>query len=94
MAEERVRFADWQGENVMVNLVNGDAPVGVLEEVNDWGLVLRSEVGIWWTPDEPPDDEGFIRSKQVFRTVSEFYPWTMVGSVRVLEPDESVERGL
>ena len=92
--EEHVPFDEWVGENVMVNLTTGDVPAGKLEEINDRGIVLRRTQAIWWTPDgEEPDEEGYMRTKQVVRTVSEFYPWSVVYNVRVLEPDEAVERG-
>jgi hypothetical protein len=52
MAEGRVDFADWVGEAVMVFYPGGAGPVeyGVLEEVNDWGLVLRRGRWIHWVP--------------------------------------------
>jgi hypothetical protein len=90
---ERNRFVDWVGETVMVNMTHGGAPVGVLEEVNDWGIVVRSDQDIWWQPIQEPDEEGYVQTKQVVREVSEFYPWPMVVSVRVLELDEAAARG-
>jgi hypothetical protein len=41
---ERREFLTWEGEAVQVFYPGGNIPAdyGVLEEVNDWGLVLRS----------------------------------------------------
>ncbi len=95
MSEQRVLFADWEGENVMVNLVNGNAPAGLLEEINEYGIVVRTGEAIWWTLDDEPDEEGYThaRTKHVTRLVSAFFPWNVIYNVRVLEPDEAVERG-
>jgi hypothetical protein len=94
MDESYMPFEDWLSETVMVVLNNGDSPAGRLEEVTEVGIIVRAEQGIWWTPIEnEADDEGFIRSKHVSRVVSNFHPWTAIYSVRVLEPDEAVERG-
>jgi hypothetical protein len=90
---ERSRFVDWVGETVLVNMTHGGTPVGILEEVTDWGIVLRSDQELWWEPDQEPDEEGYTQMKHVVREVSEFYPWPMVVSVRVLEQDEAEGRG-
>jgi len=95
MDEQSIPFAEWVGENVMVVLNNGNAQAGKLEEITEYGVVVRAMQGIWWTPaDDPgPDEEGYVRSKHVNRLVSELYPWSSIFNVRILEPDEAVERG-
>jgi hypothetical protein len=91
MAEGRMDFADWVGEAVMVFYPGGAGPAeyGVLEEVNDWGLVLRRDRWIHWAPRGPDE-----RRESDFRTVYEFHPWHIVNSVRVLEPEEQEYHGL
>jgi hypothetical protein len=92
MSERRVVFADWIGQAVVVLYPGGMMPAdyGVLEEVNDWGLVLRSTRTISWSTEESEfgGQEDFVRS------VLEFHPWHMVSRVRVLEPEEKEAHGL
>jgi hypothetical protein len=90
LSEGRVVFADWVGEAVIVLSLGGrsHADYGILEEVNDWGLVITyrrlitwaTETGEWGGQDE--------------RHISELKPWHMISSVRVLEPEEKEARGL
>jgi hypothetical protein len=88
---DRRGFAEWEGKAVQVYYTGGKTPAdyGVLEEVNDWGLMLRlSSRRISW----PGEVEG--GSYEDHRDVSEFRPWHMVSRVRVLEPEEKEGHGL
>ena len=91
MTERRVLFADWVGQAVMVFYPGGNIPVdyGVLDEVNDWGLVLNHPLRISWPTGGLEDP-----SEQDVRYVSEFRPWHMVSGVRLLEPEEKRSLGL
>ena len=91
MTEGHVAFADWVGEAVMVFYPGGNIPeeYGVLEEVNDWGLVLTRSLWISW----PEGGPGGPRDRAL-RRVSEFRPWHMVSGVRVLEQEERKHHGL
>jgi hypothetical protein len=90
LSEGRVVFADWVGEAVIVLSLGGrsHADYGILEEVNDWGLVITyrrlitwaTEAGEWGGQDE--------------RNISELKPWHIISSVRVLEPEEKEAHGL
>jgi hypothetical protein len=94
----RVAFADWVGETVVVFFPGGAIPAeyGVLEEVNDWGLVLRHPRRISWPSADTPDETTGrgARGGQDLRNVTEFRPWHMISSVRVLEPEEREAHGL
>jgi hypothetical protein len=89
MADRR-GFAEWEGHPVMVFYTGGNIreDYGVLEEINEWGLVLRSYQRIvWGTPQEESGG-------QDMRQVSQFRLWRMISSVRVLEREEREARGL
>jgi hypothetical protein len=91
MANRPEVFADWEGEAARVFYPGGDAPdVGVLEEVNDWGLVLRRGRWLSWSKKEGSR----VQKDSEFRHVAEFHPWHMVSGVRLLEPEEKEEYGL
>jgi hypothetical protein len=87
MAERRVAFADWVGKAVAVESSSRHVvqTYGQLEEVNDWGLVLRHRTRVTWPSAESPEES---HDHQDWREVSEFRPWHTVGGVRVLEPEE------
>jgi hypothetical protein len=93
----RVAFADWVGEAVVVFYPGGAIPAdyGVLEEVNDWGLVLRHPRRISWPSAHPPDETTGrpAPGEQDLRHVAEFRPWHMISGVRVLEPEEREGHG-
>ena len=82
-------FAEWKGQPVMVSFPGGNIhrDYGVLEEVNEWGLVLRSNQRIVWRT-----EAGEFTGHDV-RQVPEFRPWQMISSVRMLEPEERKDRG-
>jgi len=83
MAERQVNFAQWEGNYVQVSPSSIDdlSDTGQIEEVIEWGLVLRLQRRISW-------GEG----RQDSRMVSEFRPWHSITAVRVLEPEEREER--
>jgi hypothetical protein len=90
VAAGRVVFADWVGRPVEVRTVHGEWPeYGVLEDVSDWGVVLRTRRTIAWGP----TDEFGTSENQEDRQVADFRPWHMVVSVRVLEPEEAAYHG-
>jgi hypothetical protein len=94
----RVVFADWVDEAVMVFYSGGSIPAdyGILEEVNDWGLVLRHLRRISWSSAAPPDEAtGRLGAGgEDLRSVDVFRPWHMISGVRVLEPEEREAHGL
>ncbi len=97
MSEPSVHYGEWVGLPVMVN----GADVGVLEEVNEWGIVLRTPYTAWWrtaelTPEmteDVPEDETHYSIKEIRRVSPVFRPWQMVSEIRVLEPDEAEAQG-
>jgi hypothetical protein len=85
-------FGNWVGEAVEVSSSGGRRipGYGVLEEVNDWGLVLRHSRNIQWS--STGSSENY--NQQDLRNVSEFLPWHTISGVRVLEPEEKESHGL
>jgi hypothetical protein len=92
MPDRRVLFADWVGEAVELSSSGGKRipEYGVLEEVNDWGLVLRHRRNIQWS--STGSSESY--DQQDLRNVSEFLPWHTISGIRVLEPEERETHGL
>ncbi len=78
MTEGRAAFAEWVGHAVRV-----DGERARLEEVTEWGVVVRVERGITWG--NPETGEGY---GQAVRSVSEFRPWAKIDSIRRAEPEE------
>jgi hypothetical protein len=83
MSERQVNFAQWEGKYVKVtpSSIDDFSDKGQIEEVTEWGLILRLQRRISW-------GEG----RQDSRMVSEFRPWDSITAVRVLEPEEREER--
>ncbi len=92
MAGEQKDFVHWKGEAVTVFYPGGQiyADYGTLEEVTDWGVVLRSRRSISWAP--PGAVEG--QAERDVREVSEFRPWSVISGIRLLEPEEKESHGL
>jgi hypothetical protein len=92
MTDRRVPFADWVGEAVELSSSGGKRipEYGVLDEVNDWGLVLRHRRNIQWS--STGSSENY--DQQDLRDVPEFLPWHTISGVRVLEPEERESHGL
>lgn len=85
MTGQRTAFADWENKAVAVTSPGHDKEeLGVLEEVNDSGVVLQ--FGRWITVrPEKRGNAGDYTSPNDFRHVSEFRPWHMIASIRMLE---------
>jgi hypothetical protein len=92
MTDRRVPFADWVGEAVELSSSGGKRipEYGVLDEVNDWGLVLRHRRNIQWS--STGSSENY--DQQDLRIVPEFLPWHTISAIRVLEPEERESHGL
>ncbi len=94
---DRRGFAEWEGQPVMVDHLGMriepgheySSDHGILEEVNEWGLVFNHPRYI-----PALDAVGEERSAGGWRTVSEFLPWHRIISVRPMEPEEREARGL
>lgn len=89
MADIRATFEQWTGEVVAVRSVHDSQAFtgGVLEEVNAWGIVLRHIRRIATGPAEQTSYGGWTQPGED-REISEFFPWHMVSSIRILEPEE------
>ena len=94
MDGRRILFRDWEDEQVAITFANGNTMAGVLEEVNELGIVANSRQSIWWTTETVPDEEGYTHTKHVDRQVQEFYTWATIASIRLMEPDEAEAYGL
>jgi hypothetical protein len=94
MSEPRMDFADWVGQPVMLN----GQDVGLLDEVNDFGIVIRAVYPIWWRTPESLEGDGlegeiYYRETHVERVVSLFRPWHTISDIRVMESDEREAHG-
>lgn len=87
-------FADWVGEVVRVHYGGQQYPdYGHLEEVNEWGLVLRHNRNLSWPDREKTDEYGNEIETYEQREVAELIPWRVIAGVRVLEPEEKAAYG-
>ena len=72
----------WRGHEVMVHIRGMKHNAGgILDEIGDWGVVLRHPSGTRWGAERISHVPDF----------SSFYPWSSVISIRFVESEEEAD---
>jgi hypothetical protein len=97
MTEQRALISNWEGEAVMILDPMGQTITGILDEVNDWGVMVTTMTDFWWFVEPPQqgseEGETVFRRKDAQRVLPVFRPWHTISLIRVLTGDELEAHG-